>query len=167
MQSRRNADLRAWCGRPELNRHGQSPTDFLTNYGFHRRQPQLKQLPFVVWTIPSPCLGSRFRCCPSSLYTFPRRHGERGLARDCHVKGFPEFEQFCCASFPTRTQESDFPKSAASTCSATPAHCGTLYIRSYARPRPGLIENNRLERLQTGFDCHADRVRACPHTQRL
>ena len=30
------------------------------------------------------------RCYPSSLYTFPMW----GLARDCHVKGFPEFEQF-------------------------------------------------------------------------
>ena len=45
---------------------------------------------FVVWTIPSPSRDS-FRCCPSSLYTFPLP----GLARDGQENGFPEFEQFC------------------------------------------------------------------------
>ena len=40
------------------------------------------------------------RCCPSSLYTFPRA----GLARDYHFTGFPEFEQFYVADFPARTQ---------------------------------------------------------------
>ena len=54
------------------------------------------------------------RCCPSSLYTFPCP----GLARDCQLKGFPEFGQFYVAGFPARTQ---WPKSVASTCSATPA----------------------------------------------
>ena len=56
---------------------------------------------FGVWTIPSPCsAGAEGRCCPSSLYTFPLP----GLARDCHVTGFPEFEQFYVAGFPARTQ---------------------------------------------------------------
>jgi hypothetical protein len=87
-----------------------SPTDFLTNYGFHRRHEA-----FVVWTIPSPWL-KRFRCCPSSLYTFP----SPGLARDCHVKGFPEFEQFCICGFPQSTHGR--LKSVASTNSATPAY---------------------------------------------
>src|ERR1019366_2505686 len=32
-----------------------------------------------------------------------------GLARDCHFTGFPEFEQFCIAGFPTRTQVSLSP----------------------------------------------------------
>lgn len=55
---------------------------------------------FGVWTIPSPCsAGAEGRCCPSSLYTFPLP----GLARDCHVTGFPEFEQFYIAGFPART----------------------------------------------------------------
>jgi len=27
-----------------------------------------------------------------------------GLVRDCHVKGFPEFEQFCILGFPKSTQ---------------------------------------------------------------
>jgi hypothetical protein len=44
-----------------------------------------------------------FRCCPSSLYTFPAgtldRSGQ-GLARDRNVTGFPKFEQFYTAGFP-------------------------------------------------------------------
>lgn len=55
------------------------------------------------------------RCCPSSLYTFPAR----GLARDRHFTGFPEFEQFCTLGFPRGTQH--WLKSVASTNSATPA----------------------------------------------
>jgi hypothetical protein len=43
---------------------------------------------------------TEFRCCPSSLYTFPAR----GLARDRHLTGFPEFEQFYVPDFPERTQ---------------------------------------------------------------
>ena len=47
----------------------------------------------------------RFRCCPSSLYTFPAGRSLRpGLARDCHLKGSPEFGQFCIAGFPVSTQ---------------------------------------------------------------
>jgi hypothetical protein len=29
---------------------------------------------------------------------------DHGLARDCHLTGFPEFEQFCIAGFPVSTQ---------------------------------------------------------------
>jgi len=55
---------------------------------------------FGVWTIPSPFPArAGVRCCPSSLYTFPLP----GLARDRHVTGFPEFEQFYVAGFPART----------------------------------------------------------------
>jgi hypothetical protein len=43
---------------------------------------------------------SRVRCCPSSLYTFAPADRPARLARDCHVKGFPEFEQFCIPGFP-------------------------------------------------------------------
>ena len=42
-----------------------------------------------------------------------------GLARDCHFKGFPEFEQFCIAGFPAGTQVAF--KSGASASFATPA----------------------------------------------
>ena len=54
--------------------------------------------PFTV-----PDLTPALRCCPSSLYTFPAVFGP-GLARDRHVTGFPEFEQFCIAGFPASTQ---------------------------------------------------------------
>jgi hypothetical protein len=47
----------------------------------------------------------------------------QGLARDCHLTGFPEFEQFYVADFSARTQAS---KSGASTSFATPA-LGSLY----------------------------------------
>ena len=39
------------------------------SYHFGFRRPADGE--FVVWTIPSPFLCERFRCCPSSLYTFP------------------------------------------------------------------------------------------------
>jgi hypothetical protein len=70
-----------------------SPTDFHTSYGFRRRLPA-----FVVWTIPSPwqvALGAARLVSTPSL---------AGLVRDCHVKGFPEFEQFCILGFPKGTQ---------------------------------------------------------------
>jgi len=72
-------------------------------YGF--RRPSVLDAGFGVWTIPSPCPGQLrdVRCCPSSLYTFPALRGP-GLARDRHFTGFPEFEQFCTAGFPTGTQ---------------------------------------------------------------
>ena len=59
------------------------------------------------------------RCCPSSLYTFPSGVLRRGLARDRHLTGFPEFEQFYIAGFPASTQVA--LKSGASADSATPA----------------------------------------------
>jgi hypothetical protein len=101
---------------------GLEPAQALRPYGFSY---QLRLSPpwrlggspptrkFVVWTIPSPWRSlarrSRVRCCPSSLYTFPRRLRAKGLARDCHVTGFPEFGQFCIAGFPTRTQACSSP----------------------------------------------------------
>ena len=78
-------------------------TDFLTGYGF--RRPGIAG--FAVWTIPSPYPPSGVRCCPSSLYTFPE--AGPGLARDCHFTGFPEFGQFCIASFPASTQVCSSP----------------------------------------------------------
>jgi hypothetical protein len=46
----------------------------------------------------------RGRCCPSSLYTCPPYLRPEGLARDCHVKGSPDFEQFYISGFPESTQ---------------------------------------------------------------
>ena len=51
------------------------------------------------FTIPH----TRFRCCPSSLYTFPAGVFLRawlGIA----ISGFPDFEQFYAVGFPIGTQ---------------------------------------------------------------
>src|SRR5258706_11479298 len=59
-----------------------------------------------VWGLDYPFTMPGFpgvRRCPSSLYTFPAVLGP-GLARDRHVTGFPDFEQFCIAGFPASTQ---------------------------------------------------------------
>jgi hypothetical protein len=62
--------------------------------------------------------GLGLRCCPSSLYTFPASFLP-GLARDCHhQRGFPDFEQFCIAGFPS--EHSSFLKSAASAIPPRP-----------------------------------------------
>ena len=50
----------------------------------HRRK-----VGFAVWTIPSPCPGGReFRCCPSSLYTFPAEFSA-GLGSGSPLQGSP------------------------------------------------------------------------------
>lgn len=82
-----------WCGRRGLNPHGRSrgiflPTTVFTA-AFRRSWSGLYLHP-----------GFRFRCCPSSLYTFL----SRGLARDCHFTGFPDFEQFYSQRFRRCTQ---------------------------------------------------------------
>lgn len=43
------------------------------------------------------------------LVSTPSRSVAPGLARDCHVTGFPEFGQFCIASFPASTQVDSSP----------------------------------------------------------
>jgi hypothetical protein len=84
---------------------GLRPTDFRTRYGFRRPIPrEIAPEKFGVWTIPSPW-PCGFRCCPSSLYTFPFP----GLARDCHLTGSPEFGQFCSFGFPEGTQVAQVP----------------------------------------------------------
>lgn len=109
-----------WCGRGDLNPQGQCPTDFLTRYGFHRRPPPLIGLGRLESGLSlhrataSRGLGAaRLVSTPSSALS------RCGLARDCQLKGFPEFEQFCIAGFPASTQE--WSKSVASTDFATPA----------------------------------------------
>jgi len=59
-------------------------------------------------------LARSFRCCPSSLYTFPLAGAWLGIASE----GFPDFEQFYAQGFPQGTQ---WLKSDASTSFATPA----------------------------------------------
>jgi len=82
---------KSWCGRRDLNPHEPcGPTDFHATSAFAA----------AIWRSWSGLSLRHFRRCPSSLYTFP----VWGLARDRHVTGFPEFEQFCIAGFPASTQ---------------------------------------------------------------
>ena len=56
------------------------------------------------------------------LVSTPSRPRWPGLARDCHLTGFPEFEQFYVAGFPARTHM--MFKSVASTISPRPHGAG-------------------------------------------
>jgi hypothetical protein len=89
---------------------GLRPTDFRTSYGLRRLVLRVRGVASL-WSGLSLHHGARarFRCCPSSLYTSVRP--ER-LARDCLVRGSPEFEQFCISGLPKSTQSL---KSVAST----------------------------------------------------
>src|SRR5258708_26528063 len=75
---------------------------------------------FGVWTIPSPFPDTSPVSGAARLVSTPSRPFRAGLARDRHVTGFPDFEQFCTAGFPTGTQVLSL-KSDASADSATPA----------------------------------------------
>ena len=68
---------------------GLRPTDFLTNYGFRRRPSGVCGLDYP-FTVAFAVGAARLVSTPSLA----------GLARDCHVTGFPEFEQFCILGFP-------------------------------------------------------------------
>ncbi|MEY2943306.1 MAG: hypothetical protein RLY97_1320 [Pseudomonadota bacterium] len=117
-----------WCGRGDLNPHGQSPTNFLTRHGFHRRPPCDICHMRGVWSLDYPF--TIFPAWPENLgaarlvSTPSQRMKPQGLARDCHLTGFPEFGQFYVSGFPLRTQFTH--KSVASTDSATPALCRCL-----------------------------------------
>ncbi len=82
-----------WCGRRGSNPHGRSRGIFLPATVF---TAALRRSWSGLYLHP----GFRFRCCPSSLYTFLLR----GLARDCHLTGFPDFEQFYSRRFRRCTQ---------------------------------------------------------------
>jgi hypothetical protein len=83
-----------------------SPADFHAVYGF--RRPGVRfwraHVRFAVWTIPSPSSESSGGLGAARLVSTPSRLLSPGLARDCHLRGFPEFEQFCIAGFPASTQ---------------------------------------------------------------
>ncbi len=84
-----------------------SSTDFHTVYGFRRPTRRFGAPASGLrsgLSLHRPPKDPGIRCCPSSLYTFPAGTFRPGLARDCHVTGFPEFGQFCITGFPTTTQ---------------------------------------------------------------
>ena len=94
--------IKWWCGRGDLNPHGQSPTDFRTFYGFHRRPAKQGvwglDYPFAVPRITQGLGAARLVSTPSAMLS------RRSLARDRHFTGFPEFEQFYAARFRVGTQ---------------------------------------------------------------
>ena len=110
-----------WCGRPGSNRHSSfEPRDFLTSYGFGR-------LAWARWRVRLVCgldytftlALSRFRCCPSSLYTFAPVVRPERLARDCLLPVSPNLG----SSAPSVSRRAlKLFKSLASTSFATPAY---------------------------------------------
>ena len=98
-----------WCGRGESNPQGLTPDGF--SYQLRLSPPPCGvcglDYPF---TLANALGAARLVSTPSLA----------GLVRDCHVKGFPEFEQFCILGFP-QEHSRIWPKSVASTNSATPA----------------------------------------------
>ena len=115
--------LKMWCGRRESNPH--EPFKLC---GF--------SVPSTAFAARMQCLAEAsasglrsglslhplpddpgLRCRPSSLYTFPACVSP-GLARDCHERGFPDFERFCIVGFPASTHV--FLKSAASAIPPRP-----------------------------------------------
>ena len=84
---------------------------FSYHFGFRRLGSRVRGLDYP-FTIPR----ERFRCCPSSLYTFPENiRAWLGIA----IQGFPDFEQFYSAGFPDGHSIS--LKSAVSADFTTPA----------------------------------------------
>src|ERR1700735_4690427 len=60
-----------WCGRGDLNPHDLFRVcGFSYHFGFRRPARRVRGLDYP-FTIPR----ERFRCCPSSLYTFPKTSG--------------------------------------------------------------------------------------------
>jgi hypothetical protein len=90
---------------------GLPPTDFRTSYGFRRRPAGVCGLDytFTLAFAAASALGAARLVSTPSL---------SGLARGCHLTGFPDFEQFCVHGFAGSTQSF---KSVASTSFATPA----------------------------------------------
>jgi len=70
---------------------GLPPTDFHTSYGFRRRHTGVCGLDYTFTVAERSALGAARLVSTPSL---------SGLARDCHLTGFPEFEQFCVPGFP-------------------------------------------------------------------
>ena len=87
-----------WCGRRESNPHGHTPNGF--SYQLRLSPPSLDvcglDYPFTI----------AFAVGAARLVSTPSLSG---LARDCHVRGFPEFGQFCVSGFPREHSTSSSP----------------------------------------------------------
>ena len=98
------------------------PYGFSYHFGFRRLATHVRA-EASLWSGLSLHLGVRRKASAlgaARLVSTPsRRTSSAGLARDCHLRGFPDFEQFCFSGFPESTQIA--LKSVASTSFATPA----------------------------------------------
>jgi hypothetical protein len=103
---------------------GLPPTDFRTSYGFRRRHTGVCGLDytFTLAFAAATALGAARLVSTPSL---------SGLARDCHLTGFPDFEQFCVPGFP-RAHSNDLQVRCVYH-SATPA-----YFQKSRRPLRGI-----------------------------
>ena len=75
------------------------PYGFSYHFGFRRRPPSDVRGLDYPFTLAFALGAARLVSTPSLS----------GLARDCHLKGFPEFGQFYAGGFPPRTQVSSSP----------------------------------------------------------
>src|SRR5271169_2667750 len=82
-----------WCGRRDSNPHGVTPNGF--SYQLRLSPPPLRRLWSGLYLHrgerPASALGAARLVSTPSL---------SGLARGCHLTGFPDFEQFCVPGFP-------------------------------------------------------------------
>ena len=118
-QNLRFISKKIWCGRPDSNRHSSfEPRDFHTNYGFRRLASAFSRMPACLWSGLYLHPGA-FALGAARLVSTPslKPSGPERLARDCQLKGFPEFGQFYSSGFPEGTQ---MLKSLASTISPRP-----------------------------------------------
>ena len=98
---------------------GLPPTDFRTSYGFRRRHKGVCGLDytFTLANAQASALGAARLVSTPSL---------SGLARGCHLTGFPDFEQFCVPGFP-RAHSNDLQVRCVYH-SATPAYSKSLAV---------------------------------------
>ena len=100
-----------WCGRGDLNPHDLFRVcGFSYHFGFRRLATRVRGLDYP-FTIPR----ERFRCCPSSLYTFPKISG---LGSGLPVKVSPTLSS---STPPVSLAGTQFLKSAVSADFTTPA----------------------------------------------
>jgi hypothetical protein len=100
-----------WCGRGDLNPHDLlGSADFHTTSAFAAPQVRVRGLDYP-FTIPR----ERFRCCPSSLYTFPKTSG---LGSGLPAKVSPTLSS---SAPPVSLAGTQFLKSAVSADFTTPA----------------------------------------------
>ena len=134
---------RKWCGRGDSNPHRHCcPTDFRTSYGFRRLAAPGGEASswsgLSLHRAPAP----EFRCCPSSLYTFPAVSGRAWLGI-AMLQGSPNLSS---SAPPVSRRALKFSlKSVASADSATPAWMNSSQFSQSVTP-PQVVDSVRMSR---------------------